>query len=280
MRISITIDKFDILDIKELTIQKLFTSSSDTTCQTHLLIMKFMMDQITNQKNNNSLFWTGKPGISIQIIFVLIPSIIFLKSGNLLLLGVLLGVCFSWLGLRLQQRNWTNVGLKRPVSYGRIAVTVIISTLVIIVLSYFLRQIITSLTNQKPNLEAFKAVEGNPKALLVGLLVVWVFGAFGEELFFRGFLINSFYKLLPDKYLNDSMKCKFSLLITSVITGIGHAYQGLTGMILTGIIGFLFGLIYLYSNRNLWPNILTHGLYDTVAFIMVFFGFNLDQIFR
>ncbi len=49
-------------------------------------------------------------------------------------------------------------------------------------------------------------------------------------------------------------------------------------MILTGIIGFCFGLIYLGSKRNLWPSILTHELYDTVAFLLLFFGLRLDNL--
>jgi membrane protease YdiL (CAAX protease family) len=133
-----------------------------------------------------------------------------------------------------------------------------------------MRHLLTSVTNQEPNLEAFNALKGNPKALLIGLIVVWTFGAFGEEMLFRCFLINTFYKLLPSNYLNDQIRWGLSLLMTSILVGLGHAYQGLTGMILTGMIGFCFGLIYLKYNHNLWPNILTHGLYDTVAFVMVY----------
>jgi CAAX protease family protein len=238
------------------------------------------MDTKTGENNRISSFWTSRQVIAFQIIIVLIPSLIFLKSGNLLLLGVFMGVCFSWVALRLQKLNWTNVGLIKPTSFIRFIIIVIVSTLVIIILSYFLRQLVTEITNEKPNLDAFNSVKGNPKALLLGLLVVWIFGAFGEELLFRGFIINSLFNLLPDKYLNNTTKWALALLFTSIIVSIGHVYQGKTGMILTGIIGFFFGLVYLFSNRNLWASILTHGLYDTVAFIMLFNGFNLDQIFK
>lgn len=236
---------------------------------------------ISKEKNNRThSIWTNRLSIVFQIIIVLTPSLIFLKSGNLLLLGVFLGVCLSWISLRFRKLNWTSVGVIRPVNYVKLITTVITSTILILLLSYFLRQLITEITNENPNLDAFKDVRGNPEGLLVGLLITWIFGAFGEELLFRGFVINSLYKILPEEHLNNTVKWIIALIITSIMAGIGHLYQGITGMILTGIIGFLFGLVYLFSNRNLWASILTHGLYDTVAFIMLFFGFNLDQIFK
>jgi len=210
---------------------------------------------------------------------VLLPSIVFLRSGKLLLVGLFFSVVLSWIGLKLQKQSWAVVGLKKPSNLKKFFFIAIVSTFVLIPLTYALRYIITSLTNQQPNLEAFKAIEGNLTALLLGLAVVWIFGAFAEEMFFRGFLMNSFYKLLPDNF-TDRVRWTLSLTMTSLLVGIGHSYQGITGMILTGIIGFCFGLIYLNSKRNLWPAILTHGLYDTVAFVMIFFGFNLDQLLK
>jgi membrane protease YdiL (CAAX protease family) len=225
-------------------------------------------------------FWNSRKGIMLQIVIVLLPPIFFLKSGSLLLAGLSASVLLSWLGLRLRQLTWPDIGLKRPSNFRNVFLTVILATLAVILLSYTMRHVVTYLTDQEPEIEAFKNIEGNPKALLVGLFIVWTFGAFAEEMFFRGFLINAFYKLLPGHQFNDRLRWGLSLLITSVLVGFGHTYQGITGMILTGLIGFCFGLIYLFSHRNLWPGILTHGLYDTVAFILVYFGINLDQLIK
>ncbi len=231
------------------------------------------------KKNEQALsFWKSRKGILLQIVVVLLPSAIFLKSGNLLLMGVLFNVALSWIGLKFQQLNWSDVGLKRSSNLKKVFLIVLVAIVILIPVAYILRHIITSLTDMEPDLEAFKALEGNLSSLAIGLVIVWIFAAFGEEMLFRGFLMNTFYKLFPD-YFNDSMKWFLSLLVTSVLVGFGHTYQGITGMILTGLTGFCFGLIYLYSKQNLWPCILTHGLYDTIAFIMVYSGFNLDQLF-
>jgi membrane protease YdiL (CAAX protease family) len=233
-----------------------------------------------NENNQPRLsLWKTRKGILLQVIIVLLPSILFLNSGKLLLVGLLISVLLSWVGLKLQKQSWADVGLKKSSNFKRVFLMAVVSTVVLIPLTYALRYIVTSITHQQPDLEEFKVLEGNLTALALGLVVVWIFGAFAEEMFFRGFLMNSFYKLFPDS-LTDRAKWALSLLMTSVLVGIGHVYQGITGMILTGIIGFCFGLIYLNSKRNLWPSIFTHGLYDTVALVMVFFGFNLDQLFK
>jgi membrane protease YdiL (CAAX protease family) len=226
-----------------------------------------------------SFLKSGK-GILLQLIIVLLPSVLLLRSGILLLAGLACSVLLSWLALRLQKLNWPEVGLKQPSSFVMLIPISIIATAILIPLSYGLRSIVTSITHEPPNLEAFKSIQGNPKALLTGLVVVWIFGAFAEEMLFRGFLMNSIYKLFPEKKFSDRLKWTLSLLITSILVGFGHSYQGITGMIITAVVGFCFGLIYLMNKRNLWPSILTHGLYDTTAFVFLFYGFSIDKVFK
>src|SRR6266545_4539100 len=143
---------------------------------------------ITNDENTKQAlsFWKTRKGILLQIIIVLIPSILLLKSGRLLLFGLLFSVCLSWVGLRLQRKNWSDVGLKRPSDFKKLFLTAAVSTIVLIPLTYLLRHLIVSVTHHEPNLEAFKDIQGNLLALLMGLVVVWIVAAFGEEMFFRG----------------------------------------------------------------------------------------------
>ena len=238
-----------------------------------------MMSTQENDKQTLS-FWMTRKGILLQIIIVLIPSALLLKSGSLLLAGLFISLILSTIGLRLRSQTWHDTGLKRPISIRRVLLTAFGWTFALIILTFTLRHLVTFMTHEGPNLEAFKPVKGNIKGLLMGLAVAWTFGAFGEEMFFRGFLINAFYRLLPDSHFKDQVKWGGALVVTSVLVGFGHAYQGITGMILTGIIAFCFGFIYLTNKRNLWPSILTHGIYDSVAFILLFTGFSFDQVIK
>jgi len=224
-----------------------------------------------------STFWNTRPGIALQIILVLIPSALVLQAGQLLLAGVVVSALGCWHCLKLQGKSWADLGFHRPSSLPRTLLTAFASTLGLLFLTVPLRRYVTTLLNQPPNLEAFKALEGNFVALVVGLCIVWTVAAFGEEFLFRGFLLNSFYRLFPAGFPGDKTKWAISLFVTSILVGIGHAYQGLTGMILTGVIGFGFGLVYLANKRNLWSSILTHGFYDTIAFLLLFAGIRMDD---
>jgi uncharacterized protein len=221
----------------------------------------------------------SRTGLIIQVIIVLLPASLVLKSGKLLLAGEAISILLAWLALKLRNEKWSGLGLSKPESFKRVCMIAIASTVALIIFSFFLRHLVTSLTGEKPNLEAFRTVKGNLPALLGGIAVAWIFGAFGEELLFRGFLLNTLSGIFKDS-VSLKIRWGLSLFITSVIVSISHSYQGITGMILTGVIGFCFGLIYLFSKKNLWPNILAHGLYDTFAFTLLFAGFSFDRFFR
>jgi membrane protease YdiL (CAAX protease family) len=63
-----------------------------------------------------------------------------------------------------------------------------------------------------------------------------------------------------------------SLFGSSLIFGLGHGYQGLAGIINTTTIGLLLGTLYLISKRNLWVNIVCHGVIDSISLISLYFS--------
>ena len=63
-----------------------------------------------------------------------------------------------------------------------------------------------------------------------------------------------------------------ALLLTSLLFGIVHLYQGASGMITTGLSGLVFGLSYFAGGRNLWVPIIAHGVLDTLGFTLIFLG--------
>jgi membrane protease YdiL (CAAX protease family) len=81
---------------------------------------------------------------------------------------------------------------------------------------------------------------------------------------------------LFEKRLGQRLAWGMAALLSSVAFGLAHAYQGLAGVILTGFMGLGFATTYFAARRSLGAAILTHGLYDTVAFLVVFLS--LDQV--
>ncbi|MFB7158414.1 CPBP family intramembrane glutamic endopeptidase [Lysinibacillus sp. NPDC056232] len=87
--------------------------------------------------------------------------------------------------------------------------------------------------------------------------VAWTAGV-TEEIIYRGFLIFAFNILFPE------WSIWFVLLCTSIIFGLAHTYQSLSGVIRTTIFGFVFGMLAVALN-SIIPLILLHALIDYVG---------------
>ncbi len=61
-----------------------------------------------------------------------------------------------------------------------------------------------------------------------------------------------------------------AVLVGAVPFGVAHLYQGLTGMIATGMIGFVLGAVYVRHGFNLWYAVFTHGFINTVGIITLY----------
>ena len=119
------------------------------------------------------------------------------------------------------------------------------------------------------------AVTQQPKSIigfiLDNIFIVWIVTALGEEFIFRGFIINRLEELFKTKNFNT--KLYVIALVQAIWFGLGHQSQGLSGILITGLIGFGLG-IYLLKNKKsgLWPLILAHGLVNTVVLTVSFFS--------
>ncbi len=133
---------------------------------------------------------------------------------------------------------------------------------------YVAEPALARLTGRLPDVSLFAPLAGNVPFLLLSLAVAWTLAACGEEFVFRGYLLTRMARALggaPRAWLS-------ALTVTSILFGVGHAYQGLSGMITAGLGGFVFGLLYLATGRNLWVSVVAHGTMDTVGFLLLFLG--------
>lgn len=174
--------------------------------------------------------------------------------------------------LWLRRSSWREFGLRRPRSWGR---TLLLAAGGVIAIHVFVGRILSplviDLTNQPIDISRFDALRGNLAALISGLIIVWTLAAFGEEMVFRGYILNRLASLFKSRRTGLVV----GLLLSSILFGIGHLYQGISGVILTGVVGVIYALAYLADRCNLWVSILIHGLYDTSAFLIIYF--NLDK---
>jgi membrane protease YdiL (CAAX protease family) len=82
-----------------------------------------------------------------------------------------------------------------------------------------------------------------------------------EEVAFRGYLQRQFAALTRNDLLG--------LVISAVIFGVGHGYQGWRSVIAITVFGLLFGTL-AHVTRSLRPGILAHALQDILAGFGVF----------
>ena len=120
--------------------------------------------------------------------------------------------------------------------------------------------------------ERWGNIQGNLKLYLILIALSWISAGFGEEMFFRGFLITRMKTVLGDVHFSSVI----SVLLAALVFGYVHIYyQGLTGFVNAGVIGVIFGTYFLLYKHNLWPLVIAHGFINSLGFTSEFMGWGL-----
>jgi CAAX protease family protein len=191
-----------------------------------------------------------------------IPIILF-TAGSAPWLVALAALSLWWRG-----PGWRAIGLARPSSVvNTITIGASVGVAYQLLGTYAVEPLIARLTSgELPDVSQFRPVIGDARRLAYWIAMSWSLGALLEELSFRGWLMTRFAEL--GRFRRGWWIG--SLLATSVLFGAVHAYQGLSGIIATGLTGLVFGGVYLTTGRNLWACIVAHGVLDTTAFVMMY----------
>ncbi|MDQ7018432.1 MAG: type II CAAX endopeptidase family protein [Robiginitomaculum sp.] len=119
--------------------------------------------------------------------------------------------------------------------------------------------------------ERWGDIAGSLPHYLLWMGIVWTASTFGEEMFFRGFLITR----LQAAFKGLPMTSILAVLLPALLFGYGHMYyQGLRGFIVTGAIALAFGAMFLVFKRNLWPIILLHGIINSIGMTSRYMGWD------
>ncbi len=175
-----------------------------------------------------------------------------------------------WVALRLRGEGWSVIGFRWPErDPGRaIAVGAIAGIAFELLADFVTTPWIAGLAGTEPDNSGLASIRGDASQLALFLALSWTLGAFGEELAFRGFLMNRLERLFGGGRVASAA----SLLLASALFGWGHTEQGISGWIQEGLSGFLLGTLFLLSGRNLAVPIVAHGVSNTLAFVLIFLG--------
>jgi uncharacterized protein len=187
--------------------------------------------------------------------------IFFSKVPYLFLLG--------WISLRMRGLGWKSVGLVPFSSWTRTLFLGVTAGCAMEALQLFVTQpLLVSLTGKPADLSDFHELIGNLKLLLIYLPLVWILAACGEEMVYRGYLMNR----VAGLFRNKQVAWTVSLIAISTLFGFAHMDQGITGMIDEGLMGLLLGSFYLGCSRSLAVPIIAHGVQDTIDMLLIFSG--------
>lgn len=182
----------------------------------------------------------------------------------------------GWISLRLRNGAVAPSGplwlvpavFKRPQSWWTTLAVALPVAILMQLDSVVLDPLTAYLFPEPADLSSFKPLVGNVGFAAQALLLIWTFAAFGEELSYRGYLTRR----AADLGGNSTLSWWLGMLLVAVLFGIGHWYKGPAGVLDSTVSGLILGSAYLLSGRNLWVTILAHGLSDTIAVGIIFFG--------
>ncbi len=167
----------------------------------------------------------------------------------------------AWLWLRKDGAVAVAFNLSEPKSWPQTLLQAAITTAAVMLILIGGGSLMDAIGLGAPNVvDVISIVRESPWMLLLWIsLVAWGTAAFGEELLWRGFLID---RLLRLKGLSG--KVTLIVVIQAIIFAFPHLYQGWGGVFVTGAVGLLLGWLRMRNRGNLWVLIIAHGLVDTI----------------
>jgi membrane protease YdiL (CAAX protease family) len=167
-------------------------------------------------------------------------------AGALAAVGVVLarGGSLADLGFRRPKR-WAVVPLQVT---GIIVAFIAVQSLAPLLVSSFI-------SLPEPDLSRYDSIAGNLGAAIAMALILPLTASIPEEIIYRGFLIGR----LSDIFGRNSGGAFMTVFIQALMFGAVHFQWGIGGMMVTVMMGAVWGTAYLLCGRNLWVVILAHS---------------------
>ncbi|WP_405232486.1 CPBP family intramembrane glutamic endopeptidase [Lentisalinibacter salinarum] len=120
----------------------------------------------------------------------------------------------------------------------------------------------------EPDLSRYDALRGNLFGVLAMALVLPLTAAIPEEVLYRGFLIERLSRLLgplPGSAL-------IAVLLQALVFGSVHFQWGVGGVVVTTVMGIVWGIAFLLCGRNLWIVIIAHSAAHLALLAQLYFS--------
>jgi membrane protease YdiL (CAAX protease family) len=169
----------------------------------------------------------------------------------------------------LRDYAWGDIGLGQP-DWTKFVRGLLLVLAIGVAVFYMRRKLMKQKDGAEQVREALQSVQWVLPRGLYQRRLWWAVSAhagWGEELFYRGFLFA---------LLSSMMPIAAAAVVSTVMFGLAHVYQGVRGIVLTGILGGVFMGLYLVSGSLVVP-MLAHALYDIHAGELGYWAFAGDE---
>jgi membrane protease YdiL (CAAX protease family) len=177
-----------------------------------------------------------------------------------------------YIALRRQGTNWLHLGVsftfagwrRAGVTLRQAAIVFVCAALAFAVGAVVMANIVG--IPEGADFQSYEYLQGNPGMLLLSLAGVYIVSSFGEEVLFRGYLMTR----CAEFFGGSKLGWRIAIAVSTIVFALIHYDWGISGIVQTGCMGFVLAYSYVRVNRNLWVNIIAHGVMDTILMVQLY----------
>lgn len=184
---------------------------------------------------------------------------------------------YIWAGVRLRGEDCDSLGLgfKRPTwKHGFRIFLLSLLVFVLAMVGFMIGSIIMVNISEMPqqaDMSSYAFLKDNLGLLVLTLVGVYIVSSFGEEVIYRGFLINRISEIGGNK----KVAVILAVLLSAVIFGLVHYEWGPMGVVQTFFMGLVLGICYIKLKKRLWILVLAHAYMDTILIVQLYLASNV-----
>ena len=179
-----------------------------------------------------------------------------------------------WLGLHLRGQTWQHFGLSFRFGGARTLLRTVLQAIVVLVLAlaaFIAGSVLMAgwaAGSEAADMSGYSYLQGNLPMLLLALAGVYVVSSFGEEVVYRGFLMNR----AAEMTTGSNAAWITAVVVSAIVFGFAHIDWGIVGIVQTTLMGVALSISYLVVKRNLWVLVLAHACIDTLLLVQLYLG--------
>jgi hypothetical protein len=177
-----------------------------------------------------------------------------------------------YMALRVQGTNWSHLGVSFKFAGWQTAGNTLRQALIVFVcaaVAFAFGAVLMANIVGMPegsDFQSYDYLQGNPGMLIVSLIAVYIASSFGEEVLFRGYLMTR----CAEIFAGSKFAWRIAIAISTILFALIHYDWGISGIVQTGFMGFVLAYSYVRVNRNLWVNIIAHGIMDSILLVQLY----------